>query len=147
VFHRSLSPDTVYSRYFSNLTLDQRTAHERLVRICFADYDRDLALVAVEGASAGADGAPDVIAAIGRLSRSAVDASAEFAIVVGDGYQGEGLGTELLRRLVDIGRREGIERIEADILPTNGSMLRIAQRLGFTTREAGPVVRAELSLR
>ena len=45
-FHRTLSEQSIYQRYFENLGLDQRIAHERLIRVCFSDYDRELALVA-----------------------------------------------------------------------------------------------------
>jgi acetyltransferase len=45
-FHESLSEQSVYMRYFHMMKLDQRTAHERLTRICFIDYDREMALVA-----------------------------------------------------------------------------------------------------
>ena len=45
-FHESLSEESVYMRYFHMMNLDQRTAHERLTRICFIDYDREMALVA-----------------------------------------------------------------------------------------------------
>ena len=43
--HQALSERTVYLRYFQPLKLSQRTAHERLTRICFIDYDREMALV------------------------------------------------------------------------------------------------------
>src|SRR5215208_1032141 len=45
-FHETLSEQSVYMRYFHMMNLDQRTAHERLTRICFIDYDREMALVA-----------------------------------------------------------------------------------------------------
>jgi hypothetical protein len=44
-FHETLSDGRVYMRYFSSLSLSSRVAHERLVRICFVDYDRVMALV------------------------------------------------------------------------------------------------------
>ena len=143
-FHRSLSEDTVYARYFANLGLNQRIAHERLLRICFSDYDRELALVAERRDPVTHE--PE-IAAVGRLSKVHERAVAEFAILVADPYQGAGLGSELLRRLVAIGRDEGLERILADILPTNGAMIRIASEQGFRvqTSEDGGVVRAELA--
>jgi acetyltransferase len=56
---------------------------------------------------------------------------AEFAILVSDVYQGSGLGTELLRRLLDIGRQEGVKRIFGSILNDNVNMLRVTERLGF----------------
>ena len=45
-FHKKLSERSVYLRYFQPLKLTQRTAHERLTRICFIDYNREMALVA-----------------------------------------------------------------------------------------------------
>ena len=45
-FHKKLSERSVYLRYFQPLKLTQRTAHERLTRTCFIDYDREMALVA-----------------------------------------------------------------------------------------------------
>jgi acetyltransferase len=63
--------------------------------------------------------------------------------------QGQGLGTELLRRLVQVGRDAGVDRITADILPDNRDMQVVSTRVGFTCRfvpEEG-VVKADLSLR
>ena len=45
-FHETLSERSVYLRYFHLMNLSQRIAHERLTRICFIDYDREMALVA-----------------------------------------------------------------------------------------------------
>ncbi len=45
-FHKSLSDSTVYLRYFQMQRLESRVAHERLIRKCFLDYDREIALVA-----------------------------------------------------------------------------------------------------
>jgi acetyltransferase len=127
-FHRSLSERSIYQRYFENLGLDRRIAHERRIRVCFTDYDRELARVAERRDPV--TGLPE-IAGVGRLSKRRDGVTAEFAILVSDRYQGRGLGTELLTRLVDIGRREGLRRIVAEILDTNGAMIRLARRLGF----------------
>ncbi len=117
-------------------------SHERLTRICFIDYDRDMALVA-EGRDA--DGTPRILG-VGRLTKQRGLNAAEFAIIVCDDMQGQGLGTELLRRLVQVGRDEGLERITADILPDNRDMQVVSEKVGFTCRyvaEEG-VVKAEL---
>jgi acetyltransferase len=45
-FHNMLSEESVHFRYFGSLKLEQRVAHDRLTRICFNDYDREIALVA-----------------------------------------------------------------------------------------------------
>jgi acetyltransferase len=143
-FHAELTEETVYSRYFELLGLSERTAHERLTRVCFNDYDREIALVAEHDAD---DGTRRIVA-VGRLSKAHTGSSAEFAILVGDRWQQHGVGTELLRRLVAVARDEGVTRIWADMLPTNAGMRRTARAAGFTiTEEFGaPTVRAELRL-
>jgi acetyltransferase len=142
--HRQLSERSVRLRYFQPLQLSQRTAHERLIRVCFSDYDREVALV-VERQTA--DGAGEILA-IGRLSKIPGQDQAEFAIVISDDWQHRGLGTELLRRLVQIGRDERVSCIVADILPENADMRRICEKVGFKLRyEPGDsVVRALLPL-
>lgn len=131
-FHRSLSADTVYARYFQHLGLDERTAHERLVRICFTDYDREMALVAQVDEPAGASGE---IAAVARLSKVHARNEAEFAIVVSDRYQRLGLGAELLNRLVGIAGSEGLDRLSAKMLARNAPMTRLTGKAGFTLSE------------
>ena len=127
-FHQRLSERSVYFRYFHLLNLDQRTAHERLTRICFIDYDREMALVAER--EGGPSGGSEILG-VGRLTRTHGTNDAEMAILVSDDFHHRGLGTELLRRLIDIARREKIERITADILTENRTMQRICERLGF----------------
>lgn len=138
-FHGMLSERSVYMRYLHPLQLTQRVAHERLSRICFIDYAREMALVAertVPGVDAAAPDAREILG-VGRLSKTGGgNAEAEFAILVADSFQGQGLGTELLRRLVAIGREEGIGRIIGYISPENDAMQKIARKLGFTVHRA-----------
>ena len=65
--------------------------------------------------------------------RSAVP-EAEFALLVSDRFQGLGLGTLLLSRLLQVGRAEGLRRITAEILLDNSPMQRIWKELGFHLR-------------
>jgi acetyltransferase len=143
-FHAALTEETVYARYFEHLGLSERTAHERLTRVCFNDYDREIALVAEE---ADPDGERQIVA-IARLSKAHALPTAEFAVLVDDRWQRRGLGRELLRRLVRIGRDEGLERICADMLASNVGMRRTAESVGFTIVEqpGAPTVSAELQL-
>jgi acetyltransferase len=145
-FHRALSAETVFSRYLRHLGFDERTAHERLIRICFLDYDRELALVAER--EDGPNGAPEIIG-IGRLSRTFGTDDAEFAVLVTDAHQRSGVGTELLRRLVAVARAEGIATLGADMRVENVGMQRAAERVGFLVRPAATegVLRAEMRLR
>ena len=143
-FHAELTEETVYARYFEHFGLSERTAHERLTRVCFNDYDREIALVAEETAADG----ERAIVGIGRLSKSHALPTAEFAILVGDRWQHHGLGAELLRRLVRIGRDEGLERLCADMLADNTAMRRTAESVGFvvTPDPDGETLHAELAI-
>jgi acetyl coenzyme A synthetase (ADP forming)-like protein len=144
-FHETLSERTVYLRYLHLMRLTQRVAHERLIRICFNDYDREIALVAVAN-----DATPDAqMIAVARLQKLPGTEEAEFAIVVSDDFQGHGLGPEMLRRLVEIGRNENLRAIRAEILAENAVMQRIAAKAGFQLiRDLGdPSVTALLVLR
>jgi acyl-CoA synthetase (NDP forming)/GNAT superfamily N-acetyltransferase len=145
-FHESLSDQTVYQRYLQLLKLEQRVAHERLTRICFNDYARELALVAVWTDFVTRQ---ERVLAVGRLQRLRRSNEAEVAVVVADAYQGLGLGSELLRRLVEIARLEGITGLWADILAANSRMRRLCESLGFTLSEelGDPTVSGYLELK
>ncbi len=144
-FHATLSDRSVYQRYLHMLNLSQRVAHERLTRICFIDYDREVALVAET--KDAATGEPRIVA-VARLKRTHGANEAEFALVLSDAYQGRGLGTELLRRLIDVAREEKLGRVTGDILTDNFVMQRICEKLGFelTRSVDDPVVKVELPL-
>jgi acetyltransferase len=144
-FHEGLSDRSVYQRYFHLMTLARRTAHARLTRVCFVDYDREFALVA-EGHDEES-GAPAILG-VARLQRIGGGDVAEFAVVVADRYQGIGLGGALMRQVIAIARQEGVSRLRADILSENGPMRRLCARAGIPVRPtADPqVVEADLAL-
>ncbi len=127
-FHQRLSEESVYMRYAHMMNLQHRIAHDRLTRICFIDYDREMVLVADHKDSATGE---HQLLGVGRLTRFHNSDSAEFAMIIADRFQKQGLGTELLRRLVAIARSEGISQIEAYMLPTNVAMRKICERLDF----------------
>lgn len=144
-FHQTLSERSVYLRYFQQLQLAQRVAHERLTRICFIDYDREMALVAEHRNPE--TGQPEIIG-VGRLSKLHGTDEAETAFLVSDKYQRQGVGGELLKRLVQAGRDEKIARVVGYMLPENHAMKRVFERLSFRlTREPREeLLRAELAL-
>ncbi len=129
-FHKTLSEESVHYRYFGALKLEERVAHERLTRICFNDYDREIALVADHKRH---DGAHEILG-VGRLSKTHGFEEGEFAIVISDQWQGHGLGTEFLKLLVRIGRREKLHRIFGHMLTDNIAMQRISRKAGFDLR-------------
>jgi acetyltransferase len=142
-FHKTLSEESVYFRYFHLMKLSQRIAHERMMRLCFIDYDREMALVAdYKNPTTG----NHQILAVGRLSQLHGVKEAEFALLVSDPYQRLGLGTEILRQLLYVGRHEHIQRITADILPDNTAMQRVCEKVGFRLHRSADLVQAEIDL-
>ncbi|MGA2233684.1 MAG: bifunctional acetate--CoA ligase family protein/GNAT family N-acetyltransferase, partial [Tepidisphaeraceae bacterium] len=126
-FHQELSDRSVIFRYFHPIHLSQRIAHERLIRVCFNDYDRELALV-VEGRRENGE---RFILGIGRLSKLPGGKDAEFSIVISDAWQKQGLGTQLLTLLVKAANNEKVERLSATIMSENLEMRHVAEKLGF----------------
>lgn len=126
-FHETLSDRSVYLRYFHSLSLSSRVAHDRLVRICFVDYDREMAIIAQ---CWDANGQPRILG-VGRLVKSHAKNEGEVAVLISDVSQNQGLGTELFRRVIQVARDEKLARVDAEILPDNLSMKKIAKRLGF----------------
>ncbi len=144
-FHETLSERSVYLRYFHLVNLEQRTQHERLTRICFIDYDREMALVAERRDPETGD--PEILA-VGRMTKVHGTDEAEIAVLVSDKYFGRGLGRELLSRLLVVGADEKLSKLTADILPDNREIMRICEKLGFTLKHSldDEVVRAEYKL-
>jgi acetyltransferase len=128
-FHEGLSERSVYFRYFHMVNLTERVAHERLTRICFIDYDREMALVAEQHDAATGEGR---IVAVGRLTRIHATREAEFAVLVTDAFQGRGLGTLLVGHLLEVAKAEGVARVVGDMLSDNREMQHICERHGFT---------------
>mgnify|MGYP005840593643 CR=1 FL=1 len=142
-FHKTLSERTVYMRYLQAMNLSQRVGHERLSRLSFIDYAREMVLVAVKPNN----GSPELMA-VARLTKARWTDAAEFALLVSDKYQHQGLGRELLQRLLDVARHEKIGRVYGDILAENTEMHRLAEKLGFQLKptDRQGVLRAEIAL-
>ena len=133
-FHQTLSERTVYLRYFYSLSLNARVAHERLSRICFVDYDREMALIADRRDAA--TGKHQIIA-VGRLTKLHGKNDAEVAVLVADQYQKHGLGTELLSKLIQVARDEKLSRMSASMLADNAGMQAIFRKMGFRLNYSG----------
>jgi acetyltransferase len=130
-FHKTLSEQSVYLRYFHMENLSARVAHERLIRKCFIDYSQEMALVAER--TSPENGQREILA-VGRLSKMPGSRKAEVAVLVSDRYQRQGLGSELVRRLIQVGRDQAVHEIVANILPENVAMRALANRFGFKIR-------------
>ena len=144
-FHEGLSDRSVYLRYFCSLSLKSRVSHERLARICFADYEREIPLIAERREPV--TGRAEIIG-VGRLTRLLLQNQGEVAVVVSDQYQKKGLGTELLSRCIQVAREEKIAVLLGEMLSDNLGMQVILRRLGFRAQmqKGFASVRARLEL-
>ncbi len=143
-FHAILSDRTVFMRYLQPMMLQERVVHERLARLCHCDYDREIALIAERK-----EGNEERnILGITRLSKVHGTNEARLSLLVGDPYQGIGLGHELVRRSIEVAKDEHLSRLTSALTADNQAMLHIFQKLGFTIEpsEAENLVTATIKL-
>jgi len=120
----SLSPQTLYLRFSSPA---KALTPELLVRFTQIDYDRELALIAQQSGASG-----ERMLGVARLIGQPGADRAEFAIVVGDPWQGLGVGAKLLGCLVAVARRRRMKRLWGLVLGQNRAMLELGRKLGWT---------------
>jgi RimJ/RimL family protein N-acetyltransferase len=135
-FHRALSPDTVYLRFFSVHPELQPAEVERFTCV---DHEQREAIVAL---------VDDEIIGVGRFDRTVPEA-AEVAFVVADAWQGRALGSALFAALATRAREVGIDRFVADTLAHNDRMLSVFRHCGhlYASRFDAGVVHVEIDLR
>ncbi len=133
------SEETIYFRYFR---LIKRWTHEMLIRFTQNDYDREIGLMAITQPPG-----PEVMLGVSRLVMTVDRASAEFAVIVADPWQGKGLGQKLMEGVIQIARENGVQRLHGDVLAQNQPMLEMVKRLGFTLKKdtEGQTYRVEMA--
>jgi acetyltransferase len=119
----SMSSRSIYYRFFSPL---KSLPESMLARFTQIDYDREIALVAVEKKE-DRERMVGVVRAISDPDRK----RAEFAVAVGDPWQGKGVGTRLTELCIKVAKEYGIEILEGIVLAENREMLALAHKLGF----------------
>ena len=122
-FFKVLSPSTIYNRFFRYV---EELTPEMLARFTQIDYDREIALVALE-----ADATTEQILKVARIIGDPDGKRGEFAVVVGDPWHGKGIGSTLLERCLAIAQRRGFKQVHGIVLKENKSMLALGKKLGF----------------
>lgn len=123
-FVRDLSPQAKRFRFMGTMN---ELSDEMLARFTQIDYRREMALVAVVGETGRGEQH-----GVARYVINPDDTSCEFAIVVSDRLQGQGIGTRLMKALFEAARDHGLTRIEGAVLRENTGMLHLMEELGFT---------------
>jgi acetyltransferase len=122
-----LSDESRFNRFMSTL---KQLPPSLLVRFTQLDYAREMALVV----TVEEDGIPHM-AGVARYTANPDAASCEFAISIGDRWQGRGLGYQLMSTLFLAALDAGLSTIEGEILGTNSQMLGLMRKLGFEIRQ------------
>jgi acetyltransferase len=142
-FIKGLSTETSRYRFFQII---KDLPHDALVRFCNIDYDREMAFIA-ETTDTDSDRIPHRIEiGVSRLILDPNEKHGEFAVVIADKFQGKGLGTKLVDMLIEVARDKEVESIYGVIMSGNMAMIRLCEKLGFTTRREQDSVKAELKL-
>ena len=126
-FVHGLSEQSRYFRFFYQLN---ELTPSMLARFTQVDYDREMALVAIDDAR----GTPAIIG-VARYIMSSDQESAEFAVVVADAWQRRGVAYMLMTQLIDCAKGRGLKRLEGAVLRNNVNMLRFTAALGFKPRD------------
>jgi acetyltransferase len=134
----TLSPQSIYYRFFAPL---KQLSPAMLARFTQIDYDREIALVAIQASDSAESmlGAARVI-----LQHNLKDA--EFAVLVGDPWQGKGIGAHLLSTCLEIARERRFRTIWGTVLAENKSMLALGRKLNFTIKRGEQSGEYELTL-
>ncbi len=120
----SLTPEDSRMRFFGST---RNLPRARLARFSQIDYDREMALVAIERGNDGAERSLGEVRAVADPDSTFAD----FAIVVASGIKGKGLGQLLLQSLVSYCHSRGIGELRGETLDGNLRMQRLARSLGF----------------
>jgi acetyltransferase len=120
---QSFSDESIRYRFFQIL---KDTPHEVRVRYCNIDYDREIAIVAEV-----TENDHKKILGVGRLSIEPDGKSGELAFIIGDQWQGLGLGTKMVDYVLEIAKEMGIETVYAIMLPDNYRALNLTKKMGF----------------
>jgi acetyltransferase len=115
------------SRYMRFFSVQRGLTPLLLARLTQVDYDRELALIAL---SQGEENAGQMVG-VARFAANPDGESCEFAVAIDDHWNGRGLATILMERLMQAARDAGYRRMTGLVLPDNHSMLKLADRLHF----------------
>jgi len=136
----SLSLKSRYYRFFNPI---RSLSHDLIVQLTQIDYDRHIALVALNKV-----GDEERMLGVARVIAGADRSAAEFSVAVGDPWQGKGVGKKLLQKSIQVGKAYGIQTIHGTVLAENTQMLSLARELGFRVSggESGNEHRLSLNL-
>lgn len=139
---RRTPPEDLRLRFFQPI---RELSHAMAARLTQLDYDREMALAVTEP---GVPGRAPIHAVVRMILHPSLE-QAEYAIIVTREMGGQGLGTGLMKRIIDYARSRGVAELYGEVLRENHAMLHLATKLGFQTSPEGAdpaVIRVTLPL-
>ena len=125
----TLTPTSIYYRFFSVV---KSLTPEILARFTQIDYDREISFVALDD-RAGEEQMLGIANIIGEPDGK----RGEFSVLIGDPWQGVGIGAKLLLQCLRIAQERGMEIVWGTVLSENIYMLGLGKKLGFTVTPGG----------
>ena len=125
LFH-TLSPTTVYFRFLTHL---KAPSEEMLAKFTQIDHGRHVVLVAVQRDVSG-----EKILGVFRVMCNLDGKEGELAIVVGDPWQGKGVGETLFQHGLSVAKQRGIESLVGMVAAENTTVLSLVRKLGFRVK-------------
>lgn len=122
-FTRKLSSESKYLRFMGHF---RELSQAMLVRLTQIDYDREMALVAINQ-----ENLKQTIIGVGRYTINPDKESAEFSLVVADAWHKKGIGTVLLNSLTNIAKSKNLKTLIGMVFATNNVMIEFVKKLGF----------------
>ncbi|KAA0686782.1 bifunctional acetate--CoA ligase family protein/GNAT family N-acetyltransferase [Azospirillum brasilense] len=116
-------------RFFAPL---KRLSHQAAARLTQMDYDREMGLVAVGPDPETGD---TIMYGVVRITADPDNLRAEYAVMVRSDMKGQGLGYQLMNKILDYARSRGIKEVYGEVLRENTSMLGMCRALGFIRKE------------
>jgi acetyltransferase len=129
------------SRYYRFFTPLKQLPLHMLARFTQIDYDREIALVAISETKNA-----EKMLGVARVIQEWNQKDAEFSVLVGDPWQGKGIGAELLKRCLSIAKERCYEKLNGTVLTENTQMLKLGRKMGFTMKKIPDAGEYELSL-
>ena len=142
-FQKGLSEATVIARYGVNRPIEERIDHARMTRICFADYDRQFALVVVKDCE---DGASREVIGMSRQTRIHASTDRHLTVVVADAWQRHGIGARLVEAQRAVAQGEGVTNLIAEVPRDNVGIHELLENQGFAFKEVDGQLQATLTI-
>lgn len=120
----TLTPTSIYYRFFSVV---KSLSPEVLARFTQIDYDREISFVGLDDREG-----EEKMLGVANIAGDPDGKKGEFSVLIGELFQGKGIGAKLLLQCLEIAQERGMETVWGTVLAENSYMLALGKKLGFS---------------